>query len=450
MEKHGLPRAPGANTDRTVVDVQPPRDPDVVDIIGIGFGPANLSLAIAIEERNGARPAADRVTARFIEAQPRFEWHDGMLLPGTTMQVSFLKDLATMRSPTSSYSFLNYLHERGRLSDFINLKSFFPTRLEFRDYLAWAAARVDVPVSYGARATRVDHDGAAFTVMVSGGGGCEGVRARSVVVATGLRPLLPDGIEAGPRVFHNHGLLGSLDRLPSTPHARFLVVGAGQSAAEVAAYLYDTYPAAEVHASIRSFGYVPSDNTPYANRIFDPASVDDYYTAPPDVKQHLLRRHWSTNYAAVDAELIDDLYRREYDEKLRGVRRLFVHRVTEVESLREGPGGVVAALRDLGDRARTPLEVDAVVFATGFRPSDPRGLLGDGIDLEAALDGDEPLVARDYSLRVPGLEGRIFLSGGVEHSHGLSSSLLSTLAVRAGEILEAAVATHRSHMATGS
>ncbi|TCJ30699.1 lysine N(6)-hydroxylase/L-ornithine N(5)-oxygenase family protein [Parafrankia sp. BMG5.11] len=425
--------------------------PDVVDIIGIGFGPANLSLAIAIEERNGARPAADRVTARFVEAQPRFGWHDGMLLPGTTMQISFLKDLATMRSPTSSYSFLNYLHERGRLSDFINLKSFFPTRLEFRDYLAWAAARVNVPVSYGARATRVDHDGAAFTVMVSGGGGGrEAVRARSVVVATGLRPVLPDGIEAGPRVFHNHGLLSSLDRLPSTPHGRFLVVGAGQSAAEVAAYLHDTYPAAEVHASIRSFGYVPSDNTPYANRIFDPASVGEYYTAPPDVKQQLLRRHWSTNYAAVDAELIDDLYRREYDEKLRGVRRLFVHRVTEVESLREGPGGVVVALRDLGARARTPLEVDAVVFATGFRPSDPRGLLGDGIDLEAALDGDESLVARDYSLRVPGLEGRIFLSGGVQHSHGLSSSLLSTLAVRAGEILEAAVPTHRSHMATGS
>ncbi|WP_368862444.1 SidA/IucD/PvdA family monooxygenase [Frankia sp. Mgl5] len=228
--------------------------PDVVDIVGIGFGSANLSLAIAIEERNSARPPADRVTIRFVEVQPRFGWHDGMLLSGATMQISFLKDLATMRSPTSSYSFLNYLHERGRLSDFINLKSFFPTRLEFRNYLAWAAARVDVPVSYGARAARVDHDGAAFTVTVSGGR--EEVRARVVVVATGLSPVLPDGIEAGPRVFHNHGLLGSLDRLPSTPHGRFLVAGAGQSAAEVAAYLHDTYPTAEVHASIRSFGYV--------------------------------------------------------------------------------------------------------------------------------------------------------------------------------------------------
>ncbi|WP_226930922.1 hypothetical protein [Parafrankia sp. CH37] len=51
---------------------------------------------------------------------------------------------------------------------------------------------------------------------------------------------------------------------------------------------------------------------------------------------------------------------------------------------------------------------------------------------------------------MPGLEGRIFLSGGVQHSHGVSSSLLSTLAVRAGVILEVTVPTHRSHMATGS
>lgn len=193
-----------------------------------------------------------------------------------------------------------------------------------------------------------------------------------------------------------------------------------------------------------------ADNSPYANRIFDPGSVGEYYTAPPDVRQNLLRQHWSTNYAAVDVELIDDLYRREYDERLRGLRQLFVHRVTEIESLCEGPGGVSVTLRDLGDRARTPLEVDAVVFATGFRPPQLRGLFGHGIDLKAALDGDEPLVARDYSLRVSGLAGRIFLSGGVQHSHGLSSSLLSTLAVRVGEILEAAVGTHRSHLATGS
>ncbi len=424
---------------------------NAVDILGIGFGPANLSLAIAIEEHNTQLPAARRVRARFVERQPRFGWHDGMLLPGATMQVSFLKDLVSLRSPTSSYSFLNYLHENDRLIDFINLKTFFPTRREFHDYLGWAAARVDVPVSYGTTATRIDHADGALTVSAQASDGTvEEITAGSVVLGTGLQPVLPAGVTAGDRIFHNHRLLTHLQQLPSRRHGRFLVVGAGQSAAEVTAYLHSTYPDAEVHASIRRFGYSPSDDTPYANRIFDPGSVDEYYTAPPELKKRLLELHWTTNYSAVDAELIEDLYRREYDEKLQGARRLFVHRVTEVSDLTENATGVVATLRDLGDRGSIPLEVDAVVFATGFRSASLRTLLGDSIDQAAAFDEDAPVVARDYSLCLPGLEGRVFLNGGVQHSHGISSSLLSNLAVRAGEILRTATTPHRQRTTTGS
>ncbi|MGO2683806.1 MAG: lysine N(6)-hydroxylase/L-ornithine N(5)-oxygenase family protein [Microbacterium sp.] len=420
--------------------------PDKVDVLGVGFGPANLSLAITIEEHNATVPAAERVSAHFIEVQPRFGWHDGMLLPGATMQISFLKDLVSLRAPTSSYTFLNFLHERGRLTDFINLKTFFPTRREFHEYLSWAAERVSTPVSYGTRAVRIDQDDGDLVVSVRDQYGEVGqIRTEAVVVATGLRPVLPDGIVPGPRVFHNHRLLIELEQLPARTHGRFLVVGAGQSAAEVTAYLHDTFPDAEVHASIRRFGFSPSDDTPYANRIFDPSAVDEFYTAPADLKEHLLRTHRSTNYAAVDAELIHDLYQREYDENLRGTRRLFVHRTTDVADLREEPDGVAVTLRDLGDRGTVSLDVDAVVFATGFAADDLRDLMGEGIDEATGFDGDEPVVARDYSLRIPGLDGRIFLNGGVQHSHGISSSLLSNLSIRTGEILRAALHAQRLH-----
>ncbi|MBQ3659658.1 MAG: PDZ domain-containing protein, partial [Bacteroidales bacterium] len=39
------------------------------------------------------------------------------------MQVSYLKDLATLRNPRSGFSFVSYLHDRGRLVDFINYGS---------------------------------------------------------------------------------------------------------------------------------------------------------------------------------------------------------------------------------------------------------------------------------------------------------------------------------------
>jgi L-ornithine N5-oxygenase len=413
---------------------------DEVDILGIGFGPSNLSLAIAIEEFNDRRPADRRLTARFVDVRRGFGWHDGMLLPGATMQISFLKDLVALRTPTSPFTFLNYLHEQGRLSDFINLKTFFPTRREFHGYLSWAASRIGLPVSYGTKATCIDWTGERFEVTLESvvdGSEVTRAAARHVVIGSGSQPVLPEGIVPGARVFHNHQLLNRLAGLPSRPHGRFLVVGSGQSAAEVAAYLHDSYPDADVHASFRRFGYSPADDTPYANRIFDPEAVDDFYTAPPELKQQLMDYHWQTNYSAVDADLIKDLYRREYDENTRGARRLIVHRVTGIERLSEGSDGVTVTIRDLGNRGSTTLEADAVVFATGFRPVDTRSMLGPSIDGSSSFEGHLPIVERDYRLRLRSVPERIFLNGGVQHSHGLTSSLLSNVAVRAADILRA-------------
>ena len=56
-------------------------------------------------------------------------WQRGMLLPWAQSQVSFLKDLVTLRNPRSRFSFVNYLHAMGRLDDFVNLGSFTPYRV---------------------------------------------------------------------------------------------------------------------------------------------------------------------------------------------------------------------------------------------------------------------------------------------------------------------------------
>ena len=53
------------------------------------------------------------------------------------------------------------------------------------------------------------------------------------------------------------------------------VVGAGQSAAEIARFLYDELPHAQVWAVIPSYGYSVADDTPFANQVFDPGAVDD-------------------------------------------------------------------------------------------------------------------------------------------------------------------------------
>ncbi|MEL0611307.1 SidA/IucD/PvdA family monooxygenase, partial [Vibrio echinoideorum] len=52
------------------------------DVLGVGFGHANLSIAIALEEQ-----AKDKCLSYcFLEQKSHFECHGGMLLDGTRMQ----------------------------------------------------------------------------------------------------------------------------------------------------------------------------------------------------------------------------------------------------------------------------------------------------------------------------------------------------------------------------
>jgi L-ornithine N5-oxygenase len=425
----------------------------VYDIVGIGFGPANLALTIAIEEHNAGAPSDEKITAAFVERQPGFGWHRGMLIDGAVMQVSFLKDLATMRNPTSDFGFVPYLHSQGRLVDFINHKILFPSREEFHDYLSWAAGSLSHVVRYGYEASRmrlVSRAGATTLVDVvcrpadrsaGGAGQPRTYRARNLVLAVGLSPTIPAGVQLSDRVWHSSELLHRVRDMPIGEPRRFVVVGAGQSAAECTDYLHRTYPRAEVCAVFSRYGYSPADDSPYANRIFDPGAVDEFFNASDDVKARLMAYHRNTNYAVVDLDLIDELYRREYQEKVRGERRLRMLNASRVLGVTESPESAQVSVHHLMDDSITRLDADAVVFATGYVPADVRPMLG---ELAQHCERDArgyPIMDRDYRVRTSDeVRCGIYLQGGTEHSHGITSSLLSNVAVRAGEIFESVLA----------
>jgi L-ornithine N5-oxygenase len=414
------------------------------DLVGIGFGPSNLALAIAVADHN-RRDTPRALRARFVEQQERFGWHRGMLLEGATMQVSFLKDLVTMRDPSSRFSFLMYLQERGRLADFINQKTFFPTRIEFHDYFEWCAAEFAGTVDYGRRVTEIrpvragDRVEAVDVVSqsVSDPSDRRVLRTLNVAVGTGLTPRLPEGVTQGEHVWHTRDLLFRAPEVKTRRHRRFVVVGAGQSAAEAVDYLHRAFPDAEVNAVFTRYGYSPADDSPFANRIFDPSAVDDFFTAPEHVKQDLYGYHRNTNYSVVDGDLIEQLYRTHYQEKVSGHERLRILNTTELRAVEHLPDGARVVVRSLTTGQEKALDCDAVVMATGYRPVDPRDLLG---ELAADCLADEQgrlRVDRDHRvLMADHIDVGVYLQGGTEHTHGITSSLLSTLAVRSGEICD--------------
>src|SRR5262249_17495551 len=125
-----------------------------VDLLAIGAGPANLALAVALEE-SGPPALAERTL--LLEQHPDIRWQRDLLLPWARSQVSFLKDLVTLRNPRSRFSFLSFLHDRGRLDEFVNLATFHPYRWEMSDYLQWVAdSLATVRVRYDARVERIE------------------------------------------------------------------------------------------------------------------------------------------------------------------------------------------------------------------------------------------------------------------------------------------------------
>ena len=124
--------------------------------VGIGCGPSNLSIASLLHGQAEVRSI-------FFDMKPEFSWHSGMLLPDASLQVSLFKDLVTLADPGNRFSFISYLHVHGRLLRFLNARFDQLSRVEFADYLRWAA-HANENIHFGERVENVDFDGGFILV----------------------------------------------------------------------------------------------------------------------------------------------------------------------------------------------------------------------------------------------------------------------------------------------
>ncbi len=420
--------------------------PEVLDVFGVGFGPANMALAIALEEYNASAPEHCRLSVAFAERRDVPSWHPDMLFDDASMQISFLKDLATFRNPQSPFTFVNFLKSVGRLVDFTNRGSMVPLRIEFAAYLRWVATQLAPYVRTGTevrgiRPVVTDGELAHFEVDVVTAQGPETVAARQVVVAAGLVPRLPAGVESGARTWHSHHHLGRIGQVEDARDV--VVVGSGQSAVEVALDAYHRFGEARVHLISSRYGIAPSDQGPLVNQIFDPAAVDDFFDASPAVRAQLDRLHRNANNGVANLDLIGEIFDTVYRDRWLARERLHVHRMSRLASVEEAADRVVVEVaHDLTDTV-TRIDADAVVLATGYRTFDVTHLLGEHADLVARDDEGRVEVDRDSRARL-GLDGPagLYLVGQAEHLHGFATSLLSVVAVRAGEIADSILAGH--------
>ncbi|KAI9003541.1 L-lysine 6-monooxygenase, partial [Gaertneriomyces semiglobifer] len=404
-----------------------------------------------------------------IEKQPAFLWHGGMLLDNTRMQISFMKDLATMRDPTSPFTFLNYLHTNNRLLQFLNLGSFYPFRVEFNDYLQWCGKHFDKFCHYGETVVGLEpvelEDGTVEKIKVTSVNDATketSVRvAKKVIVAIGGQPMYPSFAKElvnHPRVAHSSQYIYRHPvMLPDMEASyRLAVIGSGQSAAEVFYDLAQKYPNAQVNLIFRDSALRPSDDSSFVNEIFDPDARDGFFRRTPEERQQTLARNKATNYSVVNISLIEELYNMMYKQKLPGNEGKPKHLLR--------PGNKVLEMTATGDKVTIKFEkqydvaccgelvepvcnnrlmqyeesFDAVIVATGYQRQTHLDLL-QNLDTCIAKDAttSQPIVDREYRIVTkPHVKAKIYLQGCCEQTHGLSDTLLSVLAVRGAEVAD--------------
>ena len=247
------------------------------DLVCIGFGPATLAIAIALHDRG--------ITTRvlYLEKQQKFAWHAGMMLPGSRMQISFLKDLATLRDPCSKFTFLNYLKSKNRLVAFTNLSTFLPLREEYNDYMSWCASHFASNVQYGNEVVSVAQSGSQGGVIQSWQVTVRNVAtkeqstvtAKNVVVAIGGSPKIPATLtnikSASSQIIHSSSYARAVPSILPDTDERYnvAVIGGGQSAGEIFDNLINRFPNSYVTLYTGGLSLRPSDDSPLSVNICD-------------------------------------------------------------------------------------------------------------------------------------------------------------------------------------
>ncbi|MFD5451554.1 lysine N(6)-hydroxylase/L-ornithine N(5)-oxygenase family protein [Streptomyces sp. NPDC127100] len=412
------------------------------DLVGIGIGPFNLSLAALADPL----PALDAV---FYDQRPAFRWHPGQLIDGARIQVPFLADLVTLVDPASPWTFLNHLRARERLYPFYFAERFHIQRAEYDAYCRWVAEhlptlrfhhQVDAvrwnperelfEVDY----TRLDADGEADAVGRT--------HTRNVVLGIGTEPHVPDALRPladapGVPVIHSADYLDHRDALLAAEHVT--VIGTGQSGAEIFLDLLRHRPAGRerLHWLGRTEAFAPMEYSKLGLEHFTPDHTRYFHTLPEPVRDRLVAAQWQLHKgidADTSAAIHDELYRRTLDGGwpdtvlTPGVRVRTAGRVTATR--------IELHLEHTQQNTRSRLTTGAVVLATGYRER-PLGRILAGLDPYLHRDNRErPRVDERFRLSLdPRVTGSVYVQNAETHTHGVGAPDLGLAAWRSATIL---------------
>ena len=407
----------------------------LTDIIGIGVGPFNLSIAALLEQ-------VPSLTSCFLEHKESFIWHEGLMLPNTYMQTSYLKDLVTAVAPESPYSFIAYLVRNKKFYRFLNTEQKTITRAEFSDYLSWVSKQLS-NVAFSQTVENIDFVGDRFVITTNQAQ----YQAKHICLGTGKAPYIPAEIKPylGDNCFHASEIgLRNIDLTGK----RVVLVGGGQTGADVFlnALRGNWGKPAQLDWVSRRANFQALDEAAFSNEYFMPRYVEQFYHLDETVKQQEIRAQKLTS-DGITSEALLAIYQELYDkfevQKQRKWVRLLPHRTvhsmtkTMTNTMTTACGGDSFNLK--ADNNLTGKQEDysatVVILATGFESKIPDCIKSLIPSLDLSADG---LLQLSPNFRVKwsgGEDNHIYAVNAGLDSHGIADPQLSLMAWRSAKII---------------
>jgi lysine N6-hydroxylase len=388
------------------------------DLLGVGVGPSNLSLAALLAPTN--------LSTIFFEKQNSVIWHGGMLLDESELQVHYLKDCVTLADPTSPYSFLEYLNDQNRLYQFLNRKTETVSRFEFNIYYQWVASKISC-LCFGEHVEKIRYDGEKFTTFIKG----EEYYSQSIVCGTGQVPYIPDICKSfiNDHFFHTSEYLYKIKK-NNISNKTVCVIGGGQSGAEI---VNDILSKSELPNEIiwvgKRLNFHPLEDSCFANEFYTPCYTNYFFNLPKDKKERVIRKQVLTS-DGISQNLVDKIYKKIYEIKFIHQKKIKI-KILPYQSMTAVQSKKVLLLDLLLDK-KQEYEYDILILSTGYCTALPSCM--DLIKDELTFENNNLVLNEDYSVSWAG-KHKIFFQNAAKHSHGIGDPNLSLIPYKNTKII---------------
>lgn len=396
----------------------------IYDIIGVGIGPFNLGLAAIVQD-------LPELKTLFLDQRPNFDWHPGLMLPTSRMQVPYYADLVTIVNPKSDFTFHRFLQQQGLFFRFANQENSFPLRVEYNRYCQWVAAQLqNLRFNQTCRSITFDAASQVYTVNTDG----VTCQAKHIVLGTGTVPCLPiclqqinsdTVIHASEYLFHKSDLLKK---------KKITIIGSGQSAAEI---FQDLLPHADNLEQLswftRSSRFHPMDFSRFTTEMTSMDYIDYFYDLSDDVKASVLDEQQYL-YKGINQSLIAEINDALYVRSINGARdNVTIHTSCALQDACIVKEGIRLTLQHKEMAQLFTNDTDMVIAATGYQYQVPNCLEPIRSQIEWNRNGSYA-IQRNYSID---RYNSLFVQNADLHTHGFNSADLGMGPYRNATILNA-------------